>query len=155
MTDGSINQSGQGSAVERRLCLAPAQYAVARGHAALGWRVRSVGTSGLPIPGGSDTSGATGRGHRGYGADHSQGASRNSTSPSGVCGKQWADHWSHCDKGIGRVSEDAEKAWLSRAQRSARFKFTLSICLIVCTNQNSPRHTVFLCPFGNVPLAAV
>jgi hypothetical protein len=31
----------------------------------------------------------------------------------------------------------------------------LSICLIVCTNQNSFKPTVFLCPFGNVPLAAV
>jgi hypothetical protein len=31
----------------------------------------------------------------------------------------------------------------------------LSICLIVCTNQNSSRPTVFLCPFGNVSLAAV
>jgi hypothetical protein len=48
-----------------------------------------------------------------------------------------------------------QNAWLSRGQRPARFKFTLSICLIVCTNRNSSRHTVFLCPFGNVPLAAV
>jgi hypothetical protein len=31
----------------------------------------------------------------------------------------------------------------------------LSICLIVCTNQNSSRPTVFLCLFGNVPLVAV
>jgi hypothetical protein len=31
----------------------------------------------------------------------------------------------------------------------------LSICLIACMNQNSSRHTVFLCPFGNVPLAVV
>jgi hypothetical protein len=60
-----------------------------------------------------------------------------------------------CFRHAGCVSECSEKAWLSRAQRSARFKFTLSICLIVCTNQNSSRPTVFLCLFGNVPLVAV
>ena len=155
MADDPINQNGQGSAVERRLCHAPAQYAVVRGHAALGWRVRSVGTSSLSIPGGSNTSGAACRGHRGYGADHSQSASSNSTSPSGVCEKQWTDHWRDCYTRIGCVSECSEKAWLSRAQRTARFKFTLRFCLTACTIRNSPRPTVFLCPFGSVPSAAV
>jgi hypothetical protein len=77
------------------------------------------------------------------------------TYASSVCEKQWADDRRDCYTRIGCVSECSEKAWLSRAQRSARFKFTLSICLIVCTNQNSSRPTVFLCPFGNVSLAAV
>lgn len=155
MANGPIDQSGQGSAVERRLHHAPAQYAIVQGHAALVQAVRPIGTSSLSIPGGSDTAGSSCRGHRGYGADHSQGSSRNSTFPAGVCEKQWADHRSHRDKGIGHVSEHSEKAWLSRAQRSARFKFTLSICLTACTIQSSPRPTVFWSPFGSVPSAAV
>lgn len=155
MADDPINQNEQGSAVECCFRHAPAQYAVIRGHATLGSRVPSVGTSGLPIPGGSGASGAAGRGQRGYGADHPQGSGSNSTSASSVCEKQWADDRRDCYTRIGCVSECSEKAWLSRAQRSARFKFTLSICLIVCTNQNSSRPTVFLCLFGNVPLVAV
>jgi hypothetical protein len=31
----------------------------------------------------------------------------------------------------------------------------LIICLIACTTTSSPRPTVFLCPSGNVPSAAV
>ncbi len=155
MASGPIDQSGQGSAVERRLCHAPAQYTVVHGHAAIVWAVRPVGTSSLPIPGGSGISGATCRGHGGYGADHPQGPSANSTSSPGVCEKQWADHRSHSDTGIGHVSEHAEKTWLSRAQRPAHFEFTLSICLTDCTIPSFPKPTVFLCPFGSIPLAAV
>ncbi len=151
MANATIDQSGQGSAVERGLRLAPAQYAIAQGHPALVWSVRPVRTSSLPIPAGSGTSGATSRGHRGYGADHPQGSSANSTSSPGVCEKQWADHRSHRDTCIDCVSERSEKAWLSRAQRTARFKFTLSICLTACTIRNSPRPTVFWYPFGSIP----
>src|ERR1039457_4044141 len=145
MADGPIDQSGQGSAGERRLCHAPAQYAVVHGHAAIVWAVRPVRTSSLPVPGGSGTSGAACRGHGGYGADYPQGSSANSTSSPVVCEKQWADHRSHSDTGIGHVSEHAEKAWLSRAQRPARFKFTLSICLTGCTIPSFPKPTVSLC----------
>ena len=155
MADGPINQDEQGSAVECCFRHAPAQYAVARGHAVPCARVRSVGTSSLSVPGGGDASEASGRSLRRYGADHAQGSGRNSTSAPGVCKNQRADNRSDRYTRIDCVSEHSEKAWLNRAQRSARFKFALSICLIVCTNQNSFRHTVFLCPFGNVPLAAV
>lgn len=155
MTDDPIDQNGQGSAVERRILHAPAQYAVARGHAANISTVRPVGTSSLPIPGGGNTDGATCRGYRGYGADHPQGSSGNSASSTGVFEKHWADHRSHRGTGIGHVSEHAEKAWLSRAQRLARFKFTLSLCLTACTIRSSLRPTVIWFPFGSVPSAAM
>src|ERR1035441_83645 len=155
MPDGTIDKSGQSSAVERRLHHAPAQYAIVQGHAALVQTVRPVGTSGLSLPGGSGASGATCRGHRGYGADHPQGSSANSTSSPGVCEKQWADHRSHRDTRIDHVSQRPEKAWLSGAQRSARSKFTLSICLTACTIRSFPKPTVFWFPFGSVPSVAV
>ncbi len=155
MTDDPIDQNEQGSAVECCFRHAPAQYAVARGHAVPCARVRSVGTSSLSVPGGGDASEASGRSRRRYGADHAQGSRRNRTSAPGVCKNQRADNRSGRYTRIDCVSEHSEKAWLNRAQRPARLKFTLSICLIVCTNRNSSRHTVFLCPFGNVPLAAV
>ena len=155
MANGTIDQNGQGSAVERSLCHAPAQYTVVHGHAAFVWTVRPVGTSSLPIPGGSGTSAATCRGHRGYGADHPQGSSANSAPSPRVCEKQWADHRSHRDAGIDYVSKHSEKAWLSGAQRPTCFRFTLSICLTAYTIQNSPKPTVFRYPFGSAPSAAV
>src|ERR1035438_1805570 len=117
--------------------------------------VRFVRTSGIPVLGGSDTTEATCRGHRGYSADHPQGSRGNSASSSGLFEKYWAHHRSHRDTGIGHVSEQTEKTWLSRAQRPAPFKFTLSICLTACTIRSSPKPTVFSYPFGSVPSAAV
>ncbi len=155
MTNGPIDQNGQGSAAERRLRHAPTQYAVAQSHAAAVWRVRSVGTSSLQILERSYTSGPTCRGRRDYGANHPQDPGRNSTSSSGVFEKHWANHRSHRVTGLGHVSEHAEKTWLSRAQRPARFKFTLSICLTACTIRSSPKLIVFWYPFGSVPSAAV
>ena len=155
MPNGTIEQSGQGSAVERRLRLAAAQYAIVQGRAAFVWTVRPVGTSGVSVPGGSDTSGSTCRGHRSYGADYPQGSSADSAPSPGVCEKQWADHRSHRDTRIGHVSQRSEKAWLRSARVSIRFKFTLSICLTACTIPSSPKPTVFWFPFENVPSVAV
>lgn len=155
MTHGPIDQNGQGSTVERCLRHAPAQYAVARGHAALVGRIRSVGTSSLPILERRERSGPTCRGRRDYGSDHPQDSGGNSTSSSGVFKEHWTDHRSHRGTRIGHVSKYAEKTWLSRAHRPARFKFTLNICLTVCTIPSLTKPTVFWCPFGSVPLAAV
>jgi hypothetical protein len=155
MTDGPIHQGGQGSAAKRRLRHALGPCSVARSNAALIARVRPVRTSSLPVPGGSDTSEPAGRSFRGYGANHTQAPGGNSTSSAGLCEEQWVDYRSDRDTRVGRVSEYSEKAWLSRAKGTARFRFALTMCLIACTMQSSPRPTVFWCPFGSVPLAAV
>src|SRR6202171_55175 len=149
-----INQTGQGSSAERRLRDA-GQCSAVRGHAAPFAKVRPVRTSSLPVPGGSGPSGPAGRSLRGYGADDAQTAGGNGTSSSGVCEKQWADDRCDRDTSVGRVSQYSEKAWLSRAQRTAHFKFTSIICLIACTSRSWPRPTVFLCPFGSAPSSAV
>jgi len=155
MTNGPIDQSGEGSAAECRLRHAAGPCSVARGNAALIARVRPVRTSSLPVPGASDTSEPAGRSFRGYGADHTQAPGGNGTSSAGLCEEQWANYRSDRHTRVGRVSEYSEKAWLSRAKRTARFRFALTMCLIACTIQSSPRPTVFWCPFGSVPLAAV
>src|SRR5260370_34652724 len=110
MPNGPIDQSGEGSAAERRLRQAFGQCSVARGNAALIARVRPVRTPSLPIPGGSDTSEPSGRSFRGYGADHAQAPGRNSTSSAGLCEERWADYRSDRDTLVGRVSEYSEKA---------------------------------------------
>jgi len=155
MTHDSIDQSGQGPAVERRSPSAATRCPVARSSPALVARVRPVRTPSLSVSGGSDPSGPAGRSFRGYGADDAQTSSENGGASSGACEKQWVDDRRDRDPRVGRVSEDSEKAWLSRAQRAARFKFTLTTGLIACTTRSSSRPTVFLCPFGSGPSAAV
>jgi len=155
MTDGPINQSGQGSAAKRRLRDACGQGLVARCHAAIISTVRPVRTPSVPVPGGSDSSGAAGRSLRGYGADYTQAPCGNSTSSAGIREKEWADDRRDRDTRVGRVFEYSEKAWLSRAERTTRFRFTLTICLIACATRSSPRPTVFWCPFGSVRSAGL
>ena len=155
MSSDPINQNGQGTAVERCLCAACEQYAFVRCYSAFVARVRPVGASGLPVPERSDPYGPAGRGHREYSSDYSQGSGRNSSSSSCLCEDQRANYRRHRHTGIDHVSEQSEKAWLSRAQRPASFKFTLSICLTVCTIPKSLRPITFWCPFGSALSAAV
>ena len=155
MTDDTIDQSGKGSAAECRLRHAPGQGSVARGNATLSARVRPVRTSGIPVSGRSHTSGRDGRSLRDYGTDYTQASGGHGRCSASLCEEQWADDRRHRDTCVGRVSAYSEKAWLSRVHGTAHSKFTLIICLIACTTTSSPRPTVFLCPSGNVPSAAV
>src|SRR5260370_13015246 len=155
MTDGPVDQSRQGSTAECSLRHDAAQCCLARGHAALIPRVRPVRTSSLPLPGGSDPSRPTGRSFGSCGTDHAQAPCGNGAPSAGLCQKQWPDHRGDRDTRVGHVSRYSEKAWLRRANRTARFRFTLTMHLIACTIRSSSRPTVFWCPLGSVPLAGV
>ena len=155
MTDVQINQARQGSSAERRLRDARARFHCPRPCSALSrkfdlserqaYRYLEEATHlDRPVEVSEATVPMTLKAPDG-----------NSTSSSGVCEKQWADDRCDRDTSVGRVSEYSEKAWLSRAERAAGFKFTLTICLIACTTRSSPRPTVFLCPFGSAPSVAV
>ena len=151
MTDGSIDQSGQGSTVEHRSRFARASYRVARGGAAFVTGVRPVRASSIPVPGGSLPARPAGRSHGGYGADHAQASAEHSTSVAEVCEKQWPDYRSNRDTCVERVSGCSKKAWLSRAREAARFKSTSTMRLIACASRNSPKPTIFWCPVGSAP----
>jgi hypothetical protein len=155
MTDGPLDEGRQGSPAECSLRYAAAQYRFARSHAALIPRVRFIRASSLPLPGRSDPSRSAGRSFGGYGADHTQAPCGNGAPAAGLCQKQWPDHRNDRDTRVGRVFGYSEEAWLSRAIRKARLKFTLSMHLIACTIRSSSRPTVFWCRFGSVPLAGV
>jgi hypothetical protein len=62
--------------------------------------------------------------------------------------KQWADYPDDRYPRFGCVCEYAEKVWVSRAKRAARLKLGLTMCLIACTMQSSPRPTVFCARLG-------
>ncbi len=149
MTDDSIDQSSQGSATERRLRHAAGQCSVARGDAALIATIRPVRTSSVSLSGRSAKARPADRSIRSYGTNHTKATRRNSTSLAELCEKQWADYRDDRYPRSGCVSEYSEKAWVSRAKRAARFRLGLTMCLIACTMQSSPRPTVFWCPFGN------
>lgn len=154
MTNAPVDQSGQGSATECRILHAPTGYCLARGHAAFIPRVRPLRTSSVSVLGGSDPFGPARRGFGGYCADHAQAPRENSAPFTSVREKQWADHRSDCDSRVGCVSWHSEKTWLSRAHRTARFKFTLTMYLIACAIRSSLRLTAFWCRFGSVLLVA-
>jgi hypothetical protein len=149
MTYGSVDQSGQGPAVERRSRPARAPYRVARRGTAFIPRVRPVRASSIPVPGASLPARPAGRSHGGYGADHAQASAEHSTSVAEVCEKQRPDYRSNRDTRVERVSRCSKKAWLSRAQEAARFKSTSTMRLIACASRSSPRPTIFWCPVGS------
>ncbi len=155
MADGPVDQSRQISTAECSLRNAAAQCCLVRGHAALIPTVRPVRTSGIPLPGRSDPSRPTGRSFGSCGTDHAQAACGNGSPSASLCQKQRPDNRSDRDARFGGVSRYSEKAWLSCANPTARFKFRLNMHLIACTMRSSVRPTVFWCPFGSVPLAGV
>ena len=155
MADGTVDQSGQGSAVERRLRHAPAKYTLVGGHAAFIARVRSIRTPKLSVPGGSDPFEPAGRSIRGFGANHAQAPGGHGTPATDIREEQWANDRSDRDSRVRGVNKCSEKAWLSRAQRTAHYKYTLSICLTACTIPSLPKPTVFWCLFESVLSASV
>lgn len=154
MSDATVDQSGQGSATKCRIRHASAEYCFAQGHATFIERVRSLRTSSVSVFGGSDPFGPACRSLGDYGADHTQAPRENIAPFANVREKQWADHRSDCDSRVGRVSRYSEKTWLSRAPRTARFKFALTMYLIACTILSSLRLTAFLCRSESVRLVA-
>ncbi len=155
MASGPIEQSGQGSAVERRLRHASAKYAIGQSHAALVREVRPVRTPKLSLPEGSGPSKPAGRSLRGYGANHAQAPGGHCTPATEIREEQWAYDRSGCDSRVCGVSKYSENAWLSRAPRTAHYKYMLSICLTACTIPSLPKPTVFWCLFESVLSAAV
>lgn len=153
MTYGAIDQSGQGSAAERRARHVAAQYPAARCDATAVPRVRPFRAASLPVSEGSSAAGPAGRSWRSYSPDYAQASGGNGTSSAGICGKKWSDDRSDRDACVSRVSEYAEKAWLGPAPDAGRLKFSLTIRLIVCTIRSLPRPIASWCPSGNVPSA--
>ena len=155
MANGAVDQSGEGSAAERRSWPTPASCCTSRSSAAIVTRVRLVRASSIPLLRGGLPARSTSRSYRGHGADHVEASAAHGGTAAEVREKQWPNYWSDRDRRVERVSRRSEETWLSRAPRAAHFKSVLTMPLIDCTIQNSLRPTVFWCRFGSVPSAAV
>ena len=155
MTYDALNQSGKGSAAERRSWPTPASCCFTRSSPAVVTRVRSVRASSISVLGGSVPARSTRRSHRAYSADHVEASAEHGGTAAEVREKQWPDHRSDCDRRVERVSRCSKEAWLSRAQKAAHCKFTFPIRLIACSSQSSRKPTTFWCPLGSAPSAGV
>jgi Reverse transcriptase (RNA-dependent DNA polymerase) len=155
MTYGALDQSGKGSAAERRSWPTPASCRFAPSGTALVTRVRSVRTSSISVPGGSLPARSAGRSPRAYSADHVEASAEHGGTAAEAREKQWPDHGSDRDRRGERVSRCSKKAWLSRAPKAAHCKFTFPIRLIACSSQSSRKPTIFWSPRGSAPSAGV
>jgi hypothetical protein len=155
MTYDAFDQSGKGSAAERRSWPSRASCCFARSSTALVTRVRFVRASSISVPGGSVPARSTSRSHRAYSADHAEASAEHGGTSPEVREKQRTDHWSNRDRRAEHVSRCSKKAWLSRVQRAAHFKSTFPIRLIACSSRSSRRPTIFWCPLGSAPWAGV
>ena len=139
MTDDAFDQSGNGSAAERRAWPTPASCCFTRSGTALVTRVRSVRASSITVPGGSVPARSAGRSSRAYSADHVEASAEYGGTAAEVRKKQWPDHGSDRDRRGDRVSRCLKKAWLSRAPKAAHCKFTFPIRLIAYSSQSRAR----------------
>src|SRR6202521_2198198 len=130
MTDDAFDQSGKGSAAERRSRPMPASCCFARSGTALVTRVRSVGASSISVPGGSLPARSAGRSPRAHIADHVEASAEHGGTAAEVREKQWPDHGGDRDRRGERVSRCSKKTWLSRAPKAAHCKSTFPIRLI-------------------------
>ena len=153
MAYDAFDQSGKGSAAERRSWSAPASCCASRSSAAVVTRVRSVRASSISLPGGSVPARSTGRSSRGHGADHVEASAAHGGTAPEVREKQRTDHWSDRDRRVECVSTHSKKAWLSRVQKAAHCKSTFPIRLIACSSRSSRRPTIFWCPVASAPSA--
>src|SRR5206468_6524946 len=100
MTYDALNQSGKGSAAERRSWPTPASCCFTRSSPAVVTRVRSVRASSISVLGGSVPARSTRRSHRAYSADHVEASAEHGGTGAEVREKQWPDHRSDCDRRV-------------------------------------------------------
>jgi hypothetical protein len=155
MTDDAFDQSGKGSAAERRSWPTPASCCFTRSGAALVTRVRSVRASSISVPGGSVRARSAGRSPGAHRADHVEASAEHGGTAAEVREKQGPDHWGDRDRRGERVSRCSKKTWLSRAPKAAHCKSTFPIRLIACSSPNSRKPTIFWSPCGSAPSAGV
>jgi hypothetical protein len=153
MADGAFDQSGKGSAPERRAwCAATSSGACRRSSPAV-TRIRSFRASGVSLPRESVPARSTCRNPRNHDTGHFEAAPTNRGTSSKVCEKQWSDDRGNRNRGVACFSAYSKKAWLSRIAEAALFESISHIPLIACSRRSSRRPTRFWSPVANAPSA--
>lgn len=151
MADGARNQSGKGSAFERRAWSAATSTDARRRGSAAVTPVRSVRAASLSLPGESIPARSTPRNSRDHDTGHFEASARNRGRAPEICEKQWSDHRGHRNHRVECLSAYSEKTWLSRIEEAAHFESISHIHWIVCWRQSSRRLTRFWFHLANAP----
>jgi len=143
MSNGSINQSRQGTTV--KCCAAPAQaqYRPGRGCGKAVPRVRAVIAPSLSLPRGSGRTRRTGCNFRSDGADNTETSINYGSSATRARVQQWPDHGHDCVPCASGLSGFSKKAWVSGGLDAARLRSILIMHLIGCVNRSSHMPMTF------------
>jgi hypothetical protein len=151
MADGARNQSGKGSAFERRTWSAATSSGACRRSSPAVTPVRSFRASGVSLPRESIPARSTCRNSRDHDAGHIEAATTNRGTPPEICEQQRSDDRGHRNRCVECFSAHSKKAWLSRMKNAAHFESISPIHLIACSRRNSRRLTGFWFPVANAP----
>ena len=151
MADGAFDQSGKGSALERRAWSAATSSGARRRSSPAVTRVRSFRASGVSLHRESVSARSTSRNSRDHDTGHFEAATTNRGTSSKICEKQWSDDRGHRNRRDECFSAYSKKAWLSRIEEAAHFEFISHIHLIACSKQSSRRLMRCWFPVANAP----
>ena len=155
MADGAFDQNGKGSAPERRSWSASTLCCACRSSSAAVTRVRSVRASSISLSGESLPARSCRRNSRSRSTRHVEASAADGRIAPEIREKQRSDHWSHRNRSVECLSAYSKKAWLSRIENAAHFKFRFSIPLIACWSRGSRRLATFWFHVTNARLACV
>ena len=153
MADGARNQSGEGSAFERRAWSASRSTGARRRSSPAVPRVGSIRASSLSLPRESVPARSTRRNSRGHDTGHFEASTTNGGTSAEICEKQRSNHRGNRKRRIECLSAYSKKAWLSRTEEAAHFESISHIHWIACSRRSSRRLTRFWSHVVNAPSA--
>ena len=153
MADGARNQSGKGSAFERRTGSAATSTGAPRRCSPAVTRVRSIRASSISLSRESVPARSTRRNSRDHNTGHFEASATNRGTSAETCEKQRSDDRGNGSRRVACLSAYSQKAWLSRIQEATHFESISHIPLIACWSRSSRRLTRFWSQLANAPSA--
>ena len=153
MADGARNQSGKGSAFERRAWSAATSTGARRRSSPAVTRVRSIRASSISLSRESVPARSTRRSSRDHDTRHFEASTTNRGTSAETCEKQRSDYRGNRNRRLACFSAYSQKAWLSRIQQATHFESISHMHLIACSRRSSRRLTRFWSHVANAPSA--
>jgi hypothetical protein len=153
IADGARNQSGKGSAFERRAWSAATSTGARRRSSPAVTRVRSIRASSISLSQESVSARSTRRNSRDHNTGHIEASATNRRTSPEIRERQRSDDRGNRYCRVACLSAYSQKAWLSRIQEATHFESTSHIHLIACSRRSSRRLTRFWSHIANAPSA--
>jgi hypothetical protein len=153
MADGARNQSGKGSAFERRAWSAATSTGARRRSSPAVTRVQSIRASSISLSRESVPARSTRRNSRDHDTRHFEASITNRGTSAETCEKRRPDDRGNRNRRLECLSAYSQKARLSRVEKTAHCKSTFPIRLIACSSRSWRRLTRFWFHVANAPSA--